>query len=80
MSLLFCVYVSFIMIPRNYCWSIVHGVSVSDLRLLGLYLNPQNGKEPMFTAAVRLLHNHGKSLDPLQVLEVLLLHQYFQIL
>jgi hypothetical protein len=42
------------------------------LRLLGLYLDPQNGKEPMFTAAVRLLHNHGESLDPMQVLEVLL--------
>lgn len=35
-----------------------------------MYLDPQNGKEPMFTAAVRLLHNHGESLDPLQVLEV----------
>ncbi|KAM3744346.1 hypothetical protein ACB098_06G046300 [Castanea mollissima] len=29
-----------------------------------------DGKEPMFKAAVRLLHNHGESLDPLQVLEV----------
>jgi hypothetical protein len=64
------------MVPRNYCWSIVYGVSVFNLRLLGLYLDPQNGKEPMFTTAVRLLHNHGKSFDPLQVLEVLLLHQY----
>jgi hypothetical protein len=55
--------------------------SFFDLRLLGLYLDPQNGKEPMFTAAVRLLHNHGKSLDPMQVLEVLVhyLHQYSQI-
>lgn len=35
-----------------------------------MYLDPQNGKEPMFNAAVRLLHNHGESLDPLQVLEV----------
>lgn len=35
-----------------------------------MYLEPQNGKEPMFKAAVRLLHNHGESLDPLQVLEV----------
>uniref|UniRef100_A0A7C9A4M3 Vacuolar sorting protein 39/Transforming growth factor beta receptor-associated zinc finger domain-containing protein n=1 Tax=Opuntia streptacantha TaxID=393608 RepID=A0A7C9A4M3_OPUST len=34
-----------------------------------MYLNPQNGKQPMFKAAVRLLHNHGESLDPLQVLE-----------
>jgi hypothetical protein len=40
-------------------------------RLLEMYLDPQDGKEPMFTAAVRLLHNHGESLDPLQVLEVL---------
>ncbi|EFH66797.1 hypothetical protein ARALYDRAFT_472531 [Arabidopsis lyrata subsp. lyrata] len=37
--------------------------------LLDMYLDPQNGKEPMFKAAVRLLHNHGASLDPLQVLE-----------
>ena len=36
-----------------------------------MYLDPQDGKEPMFKAAVRLLHNHGESLDPLQVLEVL---------
>ena len=35
-----------------------------------MYLDPQNGKEPMFNAAVRLLHNHGELLDPLQVLEV----------
>ena len=35
-----------------------------------MYLDPQNGKEPMFNAAVRLLHNHGESLDPLQVLKV----------
>jgi hypothetical protein len=34
-----------------------------------LYLDPKNGKGPMFTAAVRLLHNHGESLDPIQVLE-----------
>lgn len=60
-------------------YSMVHVVSIFNLRLLGLYLDPQNGKEPMFTAAVRLLHNHGKSLDPLQVLEVLLLHKYCQI-
>lgn len=36
-----------------------------------MYLDPQDGKEPMFKAAVRLLHNHGESLDPLQVLEVI---------
>lgn len=40
------------------------------IRLLDLYLNPEDGKEPMFKAAVRLLHNRGVSLDPLQVLEV----------
>lgn len=40
------------------------------LRLLDMYLDPQDGKEPMFKAAVRLLHKHGESLDPLQVLEV----------
>uniref|UniRef100_A0A7C9A599 Vacuolar sorting protein 39/Transforming growth factor beta receptor-associated zinc finger domain-containing protein n=2 Tax=Opuntia streptacantha TaxID=393608 RepID=A0A7C9A599_OPUST len=39
------------------------------MQLLDMYLNPQNGKQPMFKAAVRLLHNHGESLDPLQVLE-----------
>ncbi|XP_021866697.2 vacuolar sorting protein 3 isoform X1 [Spinacia oleracea] len=39
------------------------------MQLLDMYLDPQNGKEPMLNAAVRLLHNHGESLDPLQVLE-----------
>ncbi|GAB2281147.1 hypothetical protein Dimus_015751 [Dionaea muscipula] len=39
------------------------------MQLLDMYLDPQNGKGPMFKAAVRLLHNHGESLDPLQVLE-----------
>lgn len=39
-----------------------------------MYLDPRDGKEPMFKAAVRLLHNHGESLDPLQVLEVLNLY------
>lgn len=39
------------------------------MQLLDMYLDPQNGKEPMFNAAVCLLHNHGESLDPLQVLE-----------
>ncbi|KAL6992104.1 Vacuolar protein sorting-associated protein 3 [Sarracenia purpurea var. burkii] len=42
---------------------------VDYLRLLEMYLDPKDGKEPMFKAAVRLLHNHGESLDPLQVLE-----------
>ncbi|KAL4375057.1 hypothetical protein AHAS_Ahas05G0243700 [Arachis hypogaea] len=36
-------------------------------RLLEMYLDPQDGKEPMFNAAVRLLHNHGESLEPLQI-------------
>lgn len=39
-----------------------------------MYLDPQDGKEPMFKAAVRLLHKHGESLDPLQVLEVFTLN------
>ncbi|KAG5009677.1 hypothetical protein JHK87_018192 [Glycine soja] len=39
--------------------------------LLEMYLDPQDDKDPMFTAAVRLLHKHGESLDPLQVLEKL---------
>ncbi|KAM1244898.1 hypothetical protein ACFX2I_036164 [Malus domestica] len=39
------------------------------MQLLDMYLDPQDGKEPMFKAAVHLLHNHGESLDPLQVLE-----------
>jgi vacuolar protein sorting-associated protein 3 len=50
------------------------------IRLLDLYLDPQNGREPMFTAAVRLLHNHGESLDPLQVLEVSFFSFYFVVL
>ncbi|QHO45944.1 Vacuolar sorting protein domain protein [Arachis hypogaea] len=37
------------------------------LRLLEMYLDPQDGKEPMFNAAIRLLHNHGESLEPLQI-------------
>ena len=53
-------------------YEIISDLFFFKLRLLGLYLDPQNGKEPMFTAAVRLLHNHGESLDPMQVLEVLL--------
>lgn len=50
------------------------------VRLLDLYLDPQNGREPMFTAAVRLLHNHGESLDPLQVLEVSFFPFFFIVL
>ncbi|KAG2623954.1 hypothetical protein PVAP13_3KG092900 [Panicum virgatum] len=52
---------------EQYCAEI--GRDDAYIQLLGLYLDPQNGKEPMFTAAVRLLHNHGESLDPMQVLE-----------
>lgn len=52
------------------------------LRLLEMYLDPKDGKEPMFKAAVRLLHNHGEALDPLQVLEVqvLFLYVYMKII
>uniref|UniRef100_A0ACD5VAD0 Uncharacterized protein n=1 Tax=Avena sativa TaxID=4498 RepID=A0ACD5VAD0_AVESA len=52
---------------EQYCAEI--GRDDAYIQLLDLYLDPQNGREPMFTAAVRLLHNHGKSLDPIQVLE-----------
>uniref|UniRef100_A0A0D9WBS3 CNH domain-containing protein n=1 Tax=Leersia perrieri TaxID=77586 RepID=A0A0D9WBS3_9ORYZ len=52
---------------EQYCAEI--GRDDAYIQLLDLYLDPKNGKEPMFTAAVRLLHNHGESLDPLQVLE-----------
>lgn len=54
---------------EQYCAEI--GRSDAYMQLLEMYLDPQDGKEPMFTAAVRLLHNHGESLDPLQVLEKL---------
>ncbi|KAJ3708729.1 hypothetical protein LUZ61_012434 [Rhynchospora tenuis] len=54
---------------EQYCAEI--GRDDAYIQLLDLYLDPQNGREPMFTAAVRLLHNHGESLDPLQVLEKL---------
>ncbi|XP_038894018.1 vacuolar sorting protein 3 isoform X2 [Benincasa hispida] len=53
---------------EQYCAEI--GRSDAYVQLLDMYLDPQNGKEPMFKAAVRLLHNHGESLDPLRVLEV----------
>ncbi|WCJ28455.1 Vacuolar sorting protein 39 [Euphorbia peplus] len=54
---------------EQYCAEI--GRPDAYMQLLDMYLDPQNGKEPMFKAAVRLLHNHGESLDPLQVLETL---------
>ncbi|KAK1294007.1 hypothetical protein QJS10_CPA16g00434 [Acorus calamus] len=41
----------------------------TSIRLLDMYLDPQNGKESMFNDAVRLLHNHMESSDPFQVLE-----------
>ncbi|ERN20206.1 transforming growth factor-beta receptor-associated protein 1 homolog [Amborella trichopoda] len=54
---------------ERYCEEI--GRNDAYMQLLDMYLDPQNGKEPMYNAAVRLLHNHGESLDPLQVLETL---------
>lgn len=54
---------------EQYCAEI--GRSDAYAQLLDMYLDPQNGKEPMFKAAVRLLHNHGESLDPLRILETL---------
>ncbi|KAA8544660.1 hypothetical protein F0562_019493 [Nyssa sinensis] len=53
---------------EKYCGEI--GRPDAYMQLLEMYLDPKDGKEPMFNAAVRLLHNHGESLDPLQVLEV----------
>ncbi|CAN4116190.1 unnamed protein product [Withania somnifera] len=52
---------------EQYCAEI--GRPDAYMQLLEMYLEPLNGKEPMFKAAVRLLHNHGEMLDPLQVLE-----------
>ncbi|XP_016475149.2 vacuolar sorting protein 3 [Nicotiana tabacum] len=52
---------------EQYCAEI--GRPDAYMQLLEMYLEPINGKEPMFKAAVRLLHNHGEMLDPLQVLE-----------
>ncbi|XP_028795690.1 vacuolar sorting protein 3 isoform X4 [Neltuma alba] len=54
---------------EQYCAEI--GRADAYMQLLEMYLDPQDGKDPMFTAAVRLLHNHGEALDPLQVLEKL---------
>ncbi|XVF25342.1 hypothetical protein REPUB_Repub13aG0205000 [Reevesia pubescens] len=54
---------------EQYCAEI--GQPHTYMQLLGMYLDPRDVKEPMFKAAVRLLHNHGESLDPLQVLETL---------
>ncbi|XP_024988456.1 transforming growth factor-beta receptor-associated protein 1 isoform X2 [Cynara cardunculus var. scolymus] len=52
---------------EHYCAEI--GRPDAYMQLLDIYLNPTDGKKPMFKAAVRLLHNHGEALDPLQVLE-----------
>ncbi|KAL5161623.1 Vacuolar sorting protein 3 [Glycine soja] len=54
---------------EQYCAEI--GRADAYMQLLEMYLDPQDDKDPMFTAAVRLLHKHGESLDPLQVLEKL---------
>ncbi|KAL5985479.1 hypothetical protein ACLOJK_027463 [Asimina triloba] len=54
---------------EQYCAEI--GRQDAYMQLLEMYLDPRDGKEPMFNAAVRLLHKHGESLDPLQVLESL---------
>ncbi|KAG8385151.1 hypothetical protein BUALT_Bualt03G0011900 [Buddleja alternifolia] len=53
---------------EEYCAEI--GRPDAYMQLLEMYLDPKDGREPMFKAAVRLLHNYGEMLDPLQVLEV----------
>ncbi|XP_042030419.1 vacuolar sorting protein 3-like [Salvia splendens] len=52
---------------ENYCAEI--GRPDAYMQLLDIYLDPKDGREPMFKAAVRLLHNHGEMLNPLKVLE-----------
>ena len=59
-----------IVLPYNAYYRFCIASLVLTWRLLDMYLDPQDGKE-MFKAAVRLLHSHGESLDPMQVLEVL---------
>ncbi|KAL5706633.1 hypothetical protein ACHQM5_024776 [Ranunculus cassubicifolius] len=54
---------------EQYCVEI--GRQDAYKQLLDMYLDPQDGKEPMFQAAIRLLHNHGESLNPQQILESL---------
>ncbi|CAM6087801.1 unnamed protein product [Calypogeia fissa] len=54
---------------EQYCAEI--GQAGAYLELMEMYLDPGEGREPMHRAAVRLLHCHGTSLDPLQVLEAL---------
>ncbi|KAL3851561.1 hypothetical protein ACJIZ3_013443 [Penstemon smallii] len=50
---------------EQYCEEI--GRPDAYTQLLEMYLDPEDGRDPMFKAAVRLLHNHGEMLDPLQV-------------
>ncbi|KAK4440873.1 Vacuolar sorting protein 3 [Sesamum alatum] len=52
---------------EQYCSEI--GRPDAYMQLLEMYLDPKDGREPMIKAAVRLLHNHGEMLDPLQVLQ-----------
>ncbi|KAL6561876.1 hypothetical protein OROGR_002883 [Orobanche gracilis] len=52
---------------EQYCVEI--GRPDAYMQLLEIYLDPKDGRVPMFKAAVHLLHNHGEMLDPLQVLE-----------
>ncbi|KAL8508430.1 hypothetical protein ACS0TY_018888 [Phlomoides rotata] len=52
---------------EHYCAEI--GRPDAYMQLLDIYLDPKDGRDPMFKAAVRLLHNHGDMLDPLKVLE-----------
>ncbi|XP_057829008.2 vacuolar sorting protein 3 isoform X2 [Cryptomeria japonica] len=54
---------------EQYCAEL--GRPEAYMQLLDMYLEPGEGKEPMYKAAVRLLHCHGELLDPLQVLEAL---------
>lgn len=63
-------FISSFEISLNFESLLIAGGLNAILRLLDMYLHPNDGKEPMFRAAVRLLHNHGDSLDPMQVLEV----------
>ncbi|KAL6567205.1 hypothetical protein OROGR_000873 [Orobanche gracilis] len=52
---------------EQYCVEI--GRPNAYMQLLEMYLDPKDGRVPMFKAAVHLFHNHGQMLDPLQVLE-----------
>ncbi|KAK4491524.1 hypothetical protein RD792_002275 [Penstemon davidsonii] len=53
---------------EQYCEEI--GRPDAYTQLLEMYLDPEDGRDPMFKAAVRLLHNHGEMLDPLQVFKI----------